>query len=229
MFNVYGPLMDIVPAMVFYYAAKIVEGIKWEVKEINIKNLEKAVPNTSEIIYDLWSRFEVLSILLERADKIFGAIVIMCHAYLFSNLCGNVYFLFRDLSASNTELNPPILICYLLFPAFRFVLTLSLMCNLDRSSFELLSAVAYFTNRRANCSDKEERRMVSLFFNRLKQIQLAPCPSGYYHVKQSIFMTALNLIVTYTIILLQTNNEGTSKSIVTTAQDISTSACICHS
>ena len=127
MFNVYGPLMDIVPAMVFYYAAKIVEGVKWEVRELNTKNMaNKSVP-TSELIYDLWSRFEILAIMIERADKIFGAIVIMCHAYLFSNLCGNVYFLFRDLSGSNTELTPLILIFYLLFPAFRFVLTLSLM------------------------------------------------------------------------------------------------------
>lgn len=144
-------------------------------------------------------------------------------------LCGNVYFLFRDLSASNAELSPPILICYLLFPAFRFVLTLSLMCKLDRSSFELLSTVAYFTNRRANCSGKEERRMVNSFLNRLKQIQLAPCPSCYYHVKQSIFLSALNLIVTYTIILLQTNNEGPSKSIGMSVQDNDISVCICHS
>jgi len=81
MFNVYGPLMDIVPAMVSYHAAKILEGMKWEIRELNDKNSGTSLVHKSEIIYSLWSRFEILAIMVERADKLFGALVIMCHAY----------------------------------------------------------------------------------------------------------------------------------------------------
>jgi len=228
LFNVYGPLMDIVPAMIFYHAATILEGTKWEVRELNNNNQNaSSTGSKSGIIHSLWSRFEALAVMVDRADKLFGTIVIMCHAYLFCNMCGNVFLLLRDVSLSNAGLHHPNRFFYLLFPSFRFIFTLYLMSKLSYSSSELVSAVANFSNQRATFSDEEERRMVTpSFLNRLKQTELAPCPSGYYHIKQSIFMTALNLIVTCTIILLQTNNGAPSNSTVTMQN--STCACTCH-
>jgi len=143
--------------------------------------------------------------MVERTDKLFGILVITCHAYLFCNMCGNVYFLFRDLSASNTMLDPPTLFFYLLFPSFRFIQIDVLIVRTKRSDeWWTLSSI-----------DSSKRNY--------------PCPSGYYYVKQSIFLTAVNLIVTYTIILLQTNNTaGASSNSIAIFQN-SNCACVCHS
>jgi len=39
--------------------------------------------------------------------------------------------------------------------------------------------------------------MALYFLNRLNQIKLATCPSDFYRIKPSIFLTMLSLIVTY--------------------------------
>jgi len=51
MFNVYGLLMDIVTAIVSYHEAKILEGMKLEIRELNDKNSETLLVHKSEIIY----------------------------------------------------------------------------------------------------------------------------------------------------------------------------------
>jgi len=83
---------------------------------------------------------------------------------------------------------PELLPTLLLYPS-RLWFTISFMSKLDRSSFELLSALSYFSNQRANCSDEEERRMVGSFLSRMKQLKLAACPCGFYKIKPSNFLT----------------------------------------
>ncbi len=112
--------------------------MKWEIRELNDKNSAILVPK-SEIIHSLWFRFEVLAIMVARADKLFGALVIMCHAYLFCNMCGNVYLLFQRLFGF-TMVDPLNVFFYLLFPSFRFLFTLAFMSKVSQSAFKLLSA-----------------------------------------------------------------------------------------
>ena len=61
--------------------------------------------------------------------------------------------------------------------------------------------------------DEAERQVVRDFLNRTNQVKLAACPSGFYKIKPAIFLTLLSLIVTYTIILLQTNNGGANTTL----------------
>ena len=53
------------------------------------------------------------------------------------------------------------------------------------------------------------------FLNRLNQIKLAVCPSGFYEIKPSICLTLLSHFVTYTVILLQSNGGNSSINSVT--------------
>ncbi len=147
----------------------------------------------SEIMYSLWSRFEALKMMVGRADDLFGPLIILCQSYLFFNLCGYIYFLLKSMTDSVLEPRSNIVKpLFLLSPLlWRLIVTISL----HRSCSELLSVLSYFSNQRANCSGKEERRMVS------------SCLSGLNQIKPSIFPTLLSLIVTYTIILLQTSDR----------------------
>jgi len=92
-------------------------------------------------------------------------------------------------------------------PLLRLLFSLCFTTKLYVSSCELSSAVALRFNKSFNYIDKEERKVLHYFLNRLNQIKLAAHPSGFYKIKPSIYLTKLSLIVTYTIILLQSNNK----------------------
>jgi len=207
------PFIDIVPSMVYYHSATVIEGIKYELRELSTDcNAAPSVPK-SKLIYNLWSRFETLTVMVSRADALFGSMVIICQGILFSMICGLVYFLLNTMKTQPETLG---IILQTLLPSFllyssRLWFTISFMSKLDRSSFELLSTLSYFSNQRANCSDEEERRMIGSFLGRMKQLKLAAYPSGFYKIKPSVFLNMLSLVVTYTIILLQTS-DGSSKN-----------------
>ena len=90
----------------------------------------------------------------------------------------------------------------------RLIFTISFMSRLDGSTSELSSSLAlYFNSNKLYYSDGEERQVVRDFLNRLNHIKLAACPSGFYTIKPAIFLTLLSLVVTYLIILLQSNGD----------------------
>jgi len=207
LFLIFCPLVDKVPALVYYHSAKIVEGFKFEVL------CELAHEGSkSGIIYNLWSRFEALKVMVQRADRIFGPLVILCQGFLFFNICGFVY-IYLEMAMKNMIQGLPIYFWfYLISPLLRLLFTVCFTIQLECSSSELSSTVALYFNKRLHCFDDEERQMTLYFLNRLNQIKLAACPSGFYRIKPSIFLTMLSLILTYTILLLQTNDNPTQIS-----------------
>ena len=156
------------------------------------------------------SRFEALAVMVGRTDKLFGAIVILFQGYLFTFICGLVYLLLKiimnDRIKEFQSATGVILFCIIIFQPIRLLLSISLMSKLNGSSSELTSATALFFNKRLHCSDKEEQKVVRHFLNRLNQVKLTACPCGFYKIKPHIYLTMLSLIVTYTVILLQSND-----------------------
>ncbi len=164
----------------------------------------------SDKVYNLRSRFETLTHMVERADRIFGAIIVICHGILFFCICATVYIILYTISnQSDGDFNslPLYLTCLFQYPS-RLLFSVCFMSKLNGSSAKFRSAVAYLSHRLERSSDKEERRIVRSFYGRLKDTKLAACPSGFYKVKPSVLLTLLSLVVSYTIILLQTNNNG---------------------
>jgi len=208
-FGVFCPLIDIVPAMVYYHAARMVEGMKWEIGELGTNDSSPSNSNKSEIMYSLWSRFEALAEMVGRADKLFGAMVVLCQGNLFTMICCIVYFFMKTIMDNSIKefqiATEALLFCILIFQPIRLLLSISLMSKLEGSSSELISTTALFFNKRLHFSDKEEQKVVRYFLNRLNQIKLTACPSGFYKIKPHIYLTMLSLIVTYTVILMQSN------------------------
>jgi len=217
--TIFFPLIDIVPTMVYYHAANVLEAMKSEVRELT---KDPASPSSKvNTIYSLWSGFETLTEMVRRADHLFGSVVVINQGILFSNICGVVYVLLRMLKMQSVDQpNQQVLIslfCFLfLYPA-RLLFTISFMSKLKVSSCELFSALSFYSNRREYNWDKEERKIVHSFLRRLYQTELAACPSGFYVVKTSVFLSMLSLIVTYSIILLQTTDDNTAQCPVSTA------------
>jgi len=210
LYMVMFPLIDIVPTFVYYHAAKIIEAITYEIREMAN---EASSVSKSEIVHSLRSRLETLIAMVDRANRLFGSTVILCHGILFFIICCGVYaFLFAVKDSSSDSTADDVLSIFLttlaLYPP-RLLFIISFMSKLNSSSDQLLSAVSCFSHQREFCADKEERRVVRSFIGRLNQAKLAAYPSGYYKIKPSVFLTLLSLIVTYTVILMQINDAPT--------------------
>jgi len=143
---VFNPLIDIVPSMVYYHAAKNLEALKWETQElIN----ESSSSDKSNSVYGLWFRFETLAAMVKRADNVFGSIVIINKGVLFFNICGVVYIVFKLMKAppSNQESHLMNVLFYvlnnLLLYFCRLLFTISFMSKLSTTSDDLISTVAY--------------------------------------------------------------------------------------
>ncbi len=195
------------PTFVYYHASKVVEALTWEVRELGNGSTSS---NVSKNIYNLSSRLETLVLMLRRADQLFGSTVILSQSTLFFLICCTVYSLFVLPSVGDIGVLPKILECLILYPP-RLLFTVSFMCKLHGSFDDLISEVAHFSHKREYFADKEERIAVGAFLGRLKQTKLSAHPARFYKIKPSVLLTLLSLIVTYTIILMQTNAGGSQK------------------
>lgn len=148
--------------------------------------------------------------MVKRADNLFGSIVIINKGVLFLNICGVVYVVFKLIKAppSDQESHLMSVVFYilnnLLLYSCRLLFTISFMSKLSSTSDDLISTVAYSSSQRGHSWTEKERAAFSSFFGRLNQAKISACSSGFYNIKPSIGLTLLSLIVTYTIILLQT-------------------------
>ncbi len=205
-------MLDIVPIQIYYHLTKEIEGIENGIKMM-MEKLEDGNTNICELLEFLWSKYENLRSLLSRADNIFGPLIILSHGLAFFIICTSVYSLLiivKNPADIPTEYpNIKWWISLTLVSQFvRLTVGVSLLSGVERSSKSLLSSVACLSLRRGHASEKEERRIIKAFLRRLETNTLAANPSGFYTITPSIGLTLLSLVVTYTIILLQTNSGG---------------------
>ncbi len=128
---------------------------------------------------------------------------------LFFNICCCVYSFLNSMIQKNSTDDPPddlsmLLTCLFFYPS-RLVFVVCFMSKLHKSSGQLLTAVARFNLKRTLGAYEGEQRVLHSFLSRLDESRLAAHPSGFYKIKPSVFLTLLSLIVTYTIILMQTS------------------------
>lgn len=213
LYAVFFPLIDIVPIFVYYHAFKIIEALTLEVMEIT----DDMPVSKSKIVYDIWSRFEALCKMVVRADKLFGVVIILCHAILFFNICCNVFFLLNMIKNPDTfEVTKETFLLFLtsfILCLFRLLVSVCIISSLYRHSCDIVSAAGYFSYQRDYLSDNEERRITASFISQLRSNHLAAYPCCLYKIKPSIFLTLFSAIVTYTIILMQTNDQPGTQGI----------------
>jgi len=62
---------------IFYHASKIIQIMKNDVRNMNcIDKMNTTIADSLELV---WLRFENLRMLLNRADHLFGPLIILCH------------------------------------------------------------------------------------------------------------------------------------------------------
>lgn len=211
-FCVFFLLMDIVPIMVYYLSSKIIQSIEIEI--IIMENCKSSNNNLSDYLEPLSLRFEAIRSLVHRTDHLFGCFVVLSQGVSFFNICSSVYSLLNCVRGSCPQYSGAILALLITFFNYlvRMTLTVLLIAKVRKSSGSLLSAVNCLSVRRCRLSNKEERRVLKTFLGSLQHEGLAACPSGLYKITSSVLLSLLSLVMSYTIILLQTNGDSPSST-----------------
>lgn len=202
-YSIFFALADLVPIFVYYYAAKHIEALDTEAQAM-------MASDSIISIQPIWFRFENLRGLVQRIDKLFGPMVICNHGMSFFTLCCFVYYslnLIRNLEdtakSGANSLPLQVVIVFLVVCIFRLVFSVRMISNVYKYSDKLLTTVNNLWVSRCNSATKEQSRVIKAFLARLHFVQLSACPGGLYALTPSVLLTFLSLIVSYTIILLQ--------------------------
>jgi len=204
-------VFELIPSFVFYHAAKNVEAMETEIQNDIMMDAEgsQSTQEVGERIKQIWARFENLNSLVNRANKIFGPMIILNHGVSLFSVCCTVYSLFYWIQSQGkadaaTQYVPwQGLLLYLLVLLPRIIFSIYLMSKLKKRSNSLTGTVTQLLAFRCNFSGKEERCNTKAFLNRLQFAGLSACPGGFYHITPSVLLNLLSLTVSYTIILLQ--------------------------
>jgi len=199
---VFLTIVDVVPVMVYFHAAKMIEALKIRLES----RLNENQVNNYEAIHPIWSHFEKLRVLIHRADNLFGPMIIFNHGVNFFIICAITFSILNAFamgSVRNEFEQFPVYLIGLFFFAGRLLLTVHLMLEVHSSAEKLLSTLACLSTQHWKYFDEKGHRILHSFLCRLQNVQLAVCPSGFYKITPSILLTMLSLIISYTIILLQ--------------------------
>ena len=206
-------LLDLVPAIVFYYTGKMLQCIEHNLQEdfesasyppkttINLFLIAKLKTDSSFRLRQTWLKYEDLLDLTGAANRTFGILMFLDHGIKFFLIC---CLTFMSLSNSKDfEIDKVATIFITIIFIYRFVSCLLISAELHNSSSKLKGTASSLLSRNCHKMSKEERDLTVLFINRLQDHQLAARPLGLYGVSNSILLSILSLTVSYVIILVQ--------------------------
>ncbi len=207
---IFIPLIEIAPVLVYYHISKMINAIEVQLNSlINPEQFNhEGMMIKNEEIRSIWSRFENLRVLLSRVDDLFGPILVLNHGVTFFTLCSTVFSLLNMIRQPHEREYLPIFVVSFLFNPARILFSLLMISKVHKAAGSLLSTVACISARTWYPSSVSSSPdcIIQCFLHRLQNTKLAATPSDLYHIRPSILLTLLGLIVTYTIILLQSNH-----------------------
>jgi len=230
--TIYNTLSDLVPIFVYYHAALHLTSIGEDLLQTSFENSDNSKTNTISVstssssalhpprfcnIYAAWQRYDRVRHLVERADDLFGLIVLINLGMKLFSVCIITYSILKknrltglsvsmnndrqDRDWENLYLN--ILVTNLIIFLSRLILLVFGFSKLHQASEKLRKGVNALLNQYWCSLNKEPRQILVVFKAELSEDQLAPCPLGLFRITPSILLTMMGLAVSYIVILLQ--------------------------
>jgi len=202
-------LIEITPVLVYYHISKMINAMEVELKSVMPRqfNVDERIIKYKSIQL-IWSRFENLRVLLTRADSLFGPILVLYHGVTFFVLCSTVFSMLVMVRKPDEREYFSVYIMSLLYTPARLLFSFVMISKVHEAADSLKSTVACLSTRverPVSVSSSSRDCVIQCFLNRLQYTKLTASPSDLYKIKPSILLTLLGLIVSYTIILLESN------------------------
>lgn len=213
-------LCEFVPSMIFYHVGLEVMVLQEEVENLFFI-LNPSVDSTNrddKLAYQLtlnsnaifasevrlvFGFYQCLRTLIERANSLFGLLMFQGYGLDFIVICTTLYSVLYDFQSA-----PQMTIAYftvMIIDTYDFVSCTLLTSKAYDTSEQLRSRLATSIYRYWDLIPKEERDILLTFLQCLRSDPLAANPLGLYRITPSILLTMASLIVSYVIIMLQSN------------------------
>ena len=209
-------LSDIVPTFTFYHGSLIVRGLTKQLE--NYSNMiaynmaqTKVASTVNHLAHldlevqlkNIWSQYEVLRKLVGKANKLFGAILLVSHSAGFFAICSLTYAILSQVRT--LELTSLALYIFILaYCIMRVVYPILMQDRLKQSFNQLKSTLTVFLSDHWLSLTDGERFIATTMLNRFQEGSLIASPLGLYNIERSLLLSFLSLTVSYIIILLQT-------------------------
>ena len=199
---VFNIIADLAPAWTFYHAGQMLRSLSLEVEE-HFLRLSNDLPCKAHPSYhDIRAKYETLSQLTERANRLFGWINIVNYGVLLAVICSESYIVVSNIRSSNlfTYYHFFVMTIYVM----RLLTSFLIASQLETASEKFRLAVSILLAGEAKLG-QEECKKWELFLNRLREGALIGRPLDLFEMSPSLVLTIVNLIITYVIVLLQSN------------------------
>jgi hypothetical protein len=200
-------LSDAVPGFIFYHAGLILQSFEIEIQHefIDLNQNNKILSTASSSfqikIHDISSRYELLSKLVQRANRLFGILMIYNHATMLFMISALFYSTLFQLKMSPKE-SANYFIGTVTF-VYLLVVGHLLADKLCSASAQLRLSVSSLLSQHTIHMNKHEFDVASSFLGHLQTNQLAARPLNLYSVTAYNLLSFSSLIISYVIVLLQ--------------------------
>ena len=156
--------------------------------------------------------YDNISSMVYRADSLFGPYLIPNQGIQFFIICTLAYTLMDSVKFGIQGfysgkpfhvIDIVFSILMLIFFLYRMIASVLLMSTVQNSVGELRSSLATAQLRADDILDQHEHRIIKDFLTRLDHDQLSASPLGLYKISPPILLSMFSLIVSYTIVLIQ--------------------------
>lgn len=154
----------------------------------------------------IWSRFDNIDQMINRANSLFGTFLVHGQGVSLFMITALLYSFFYYLGdALRLRSAGPILpyAMNFLVIGFRFISSMLISSQLYRSVGKFRMFLNYLLSQHWNQMSKQDRDLLRSFLARLHTDSLVACPLGLYNITPSILLSVVGLVVSYVIVLLQ--------------------------
>ena len=201
-------LSDVVPGFIFCHAGLVLRSFDMQIQEqfFNLSQNNKILPMSGSCsfqirIHKMCLRYEMLSQLVKRTNKLFGILMISNHATMLFMISMLFYSTLYQLKISTEES----VIYFIAMATFIYLLVVGhlLAAQLHSASAQLRFSLSSLLSQHTIHLTKQEFDVASSFLGCLQNNQLAARPLNLYSVTASNLLSFTSLIISYVIVLLQ--------------------------
>ena len=193
-------LSDMIPAFIFYQAGCMIENLKLELDDCLANFTNSILPANENPYRFIWKKYESIEKLVDRANQLFGVIMLVSQFCYICLACLSIYSLTEESTYIFFLLN-----CFILIMN---AILRTLGCNwlyshLPLSCGELKKSVSVLLSEKWYLMSQDHQNYLSCFFNRLDGGELVARPLNLFSIDPSNVLSLLTFQISYTIVLLQ--------------------------
>ena len=198
-------LSDILPSFLYYHFGCAISSLSRDLVRCFNSSFKLKEDKFSVAVRRIWSRFEKISQFLERTNRLFGSLIVLSHGFCVVMTSTLLYLLLNEMGTSSGQKDRFVFLVNIFGGSLRFISNTILAAKVDGSTSLLRTNLTGQMSHQWDQIPKEDREVLVVFLNRLQCSKVAACPMGLYYLTLSLLLNMAGLIISYVIILLQSN------------------------